>query len=132
MVNVMTYDLYGSWENKLGHHSALFHRKGEKGIERELNTVCSMNTVPTGRDVVSEQFDVQLDQCWMPTGSFDRGNSWLRTSILLHRQRSGRSLRTTGWCQFDLVALSRRNGSIGILRSKLISSPLLALLRSNE
>lgn len=35
----MTYDLYGSWENKIGHHSALFHRTGEKGLERELNTV---------------------------------------------------------------------------------------------
>jgi GH18 family chitinase len=39
MINVMTYDLYGSWTNKIGHHSALFHRRGEKGIERELNTV---------------------------------------------------------------------------------------------
>lgn len=36
----MTYDLYGSWTNKIGHHSALFHRRGEKGLERELNTVC--------------------------------------------------------------------------------------------
>ena len=35
----MTYDLYGGWTNKIGHHSALFHRKGEKGMERELNTV---------------------------------------------------------------------------------------------
>jgi GH18 family chitinase len=39
MINVMTYDLYGSWENKLGHHSALFHGRGEKGAVRELNTV---------------------------------------------------------------------------------------------
>jgi hypothetical protein len=37
----MTYDLYGSWTNKIGHHSALFHRRGEKGMERELNTVRS-------------------------------------------------------------------------------------------
>lgn len=36
----MTYDLYGSWTNKIGHHSALFHRRGEKDVERELNTVC--------------------------------------------------------------------------------------------
>jgi GH18 family chitinase len=35
----MTYDLYGSWHNKIGHHSALFHRNGETGMERELNTV---------------------------------------------------------------------------------------------
>jgi GH18 family chitinase len=41
MINVMTYDLYGSWTNKIGHHSALFHRHEEKSIERELNTVCS-------------------------------------------------------------------------------------------
>ncbi len=40
MINVMTYDLYGSWFNKIGHHSALFHRSGETGMERELNTVC--------------------------------------------------------------------------------------------
>jgi hypothetical protein len=40
MINVMTYDLYGSWHNKIGHHSALFHRTGETGMERELNTVC--------------------------------------------------------------------------------------------
>ena len=39
MINVMTYDLYGSWTRKIGHHSALFHRPGEKGIERDLNTV---------------------------------------------------------------------------------------------
>ena len=39
MINVMTYDLYGSWNNKVGHHSALFHRSGETGMERELNTV---------------------------------------------------------------------------------------------
>ncbi len=35
----MTYDMYGSWTNKIGHHSALFHRRGEKGMERDLNTV---------------------------------------------------------------------------------------------
>ncbi len=40
MINVMTYDLYGAWHNKIGHHSALFHRSGETGMERELNTVC--------------------------------------------------------------------------------------------
>jgi len=40
MINVMTYDLYGSWHNKIGHHSALFHRPDETGMERELNTVC--------------------------------------------------------------------------------------------
>jgi GH18 family chitinase len=39
MINVMTYDMYGSWTNKIGHHSALFHRRGEKGMERDLNTV---------------------------------------------------------------------------------------------
>ena len=39
MINVMTYDLYGSWHNKIGHHSALFHRPDETGMERELNTV---------------------------------------------------------------------------------------------
>ena len=42
LINVMTYDLYGSWTNKIGHHSALFHRPGEKGLEKELNTVCSI------------------------------------------------------------------------------------------
>lgn len=36
----MTYDLYGGWYNKIGHHSALFHRPGETGMDRELNTVC--------------------------------------------------------------------------------------------
>ena len=39
MINVMTYDLYGGWYNKIGHHSALFHRPGETGMDRELNTV---------------------------------------------------------------------------------------------
>ena len=42
MINVMTYDLYGAWHNKIGHHSALFHRPGETGMERELNTVCNL------------------------------------------------------------------------------------------
>ncbi|CAF1273350.1 unnamed protein product [Didymodactylos carnosus] len=42
MINVMTYDLYGSWHNKIGHHSALYHREGETGMERELNTNTSM------------------------------------------------------------------------------------------
>ncbi len=41
----MTYDLYGSWTNKIGHHSALFHRRGEKGLERELNTVCKITFI---------------------------------------------------------------------------------------
>lgn len=45
MINVMTYDLYGSWFNKIGHHSALFHRPGETGMERELNTVCFINQI---------------------------------------------------------------------------------------
>ncbi|CAM4749253.1 unnamed protein product [Rotaria magnacalcarata] len=49
MINVMTYDLYGSWHNKIGHHSALFHRLGETGMERELNTNNSMfNWVEAG------------------------------------------------------------------------------------
>lgn len=39
MINVMTYDLYGAWHNKIGHHSALYHRPDETGMERELNTV---------------------------------------------------------------------------------------------
>ncbi len=42
MINVMTYDLYGAWHNKIGHHSALFHRPDETGMERELNTVCNL------------------------------------------------------------------------------------------
>ncbi|CAF2139888.1 unnamed protein product [Rotaria magnacalcarata] len=49
LINVMTYDLYGSWTNKIGHHSALFHRRGEKGLERDLNTNSSMyNWVKAG------------------------------------------------------------------------------------
>jgi hypothetical protein len=39
MVNVMTYDLYGNWYNKVGHHSALYHDNSESGLDRELNTV---------------------------------------------------------------------------------------------
>jgi chitinase len=39
MVNVMTYDLYGNWYNKVGHHSALYHSPEETGQDRELNTV---------------------------------------------------------------------------------------------
>ena len=39
MVNVMTYDLYGNWYNKVGHHSALYHAPHETGQDRELNTV---------------------------------------------------------------------------------------------
>lgn len=35
----MTYDLYGNWYNKVGHHSALYHAPEETGQDRELNTV---------------------------------------------------------------------------------------------
>lgn len=58
MVNVMTYDLYGSWESKIGHHSALFHRKGEKGVIRELNTVCIMIVDSTRASIMSHHLYV--------------------------------------------------------------------------
>ncbi|KAI3386151.1 hypothetical protein SNEBB_010021 [Seison nebaliae] len=37
-VNIMTYDLYGQWHNKIGHHSTLYGRPDETGISEELNT----------------------------------------------------------------------------------------------
>ena len=52
MINVMTYDLYGGWYNKVGHHSALFHRSGETGMDRELNTVCF------GKRIISRGFSL--------------------------------------------------------------------------
>jgi GH18 family chitinase len=61
LINVMTYDLYGSWHNKIGHHSALFHRPGETGMERELNTVRNTRAACShDASVCLEQFHVQL------------------------------------------------------------------------
>lgn len=55
LINVMTYDLYGAWHNKIGHHSALFHRPGETGMERELNTVRSQKNI--------DDFSFSLNLC---------------------------------------------------------------------
>ncbi|CAF0784700.1 unnamed protein product [Brachionus calyciflorus] len=41
-VNVMTYDLYGGWYNKVGHHAALYGTPEETGQDAELNTNSSM------------------------------------------------------------------------------------------
>ena len=39
-INLMTYDLHGSWESFTGHHSALYPRKGETDGQELLNVVC--------------------------------------------------------------------------------------------
>ncbi len=36
-VNVMTYDLHGSWNNYIGHHAPLYPKKDETGDDRYLN-----------------------------------------------------------------------------------------------
>ena len=43
MINLMTYDLHGSWEDHTGHHSALYTRTGETGDDLTLNVVSLKN-----------------------------------------------------------------------------------------
>ena len=38
-INLMTYDLHGSWEDHTGHHAGLFGRSGETGDDATLNIV---------------------------------------------------------------------------------------------
>ena len=38
-INLMTYDLHGSWEKVTGHNSPLYARSAETGDDRDLNMV---------------------------------------------------------------------------------------------
>lgn len=38
-INLMSYDLHGSWEATTGHHSALYGRSGEVGTAASMNVV---------------------------------------------------------------------------------------------
>jgi len=40
-INVMTYDLHGSWDPKTGHNSPLYGRAGESAEDALLNMVCT-------------------------------------------------------------------------------------------
>lgn len=41
-INLMSYDLHGSWETFTGHNSPLYARGDETGAQRNLNVVsCS-------------------------------------------------------------------------------------------
>ena len=40
MINLMTYDLHGSWESKTGHNAPLYKHAGETGDDATLNVVC--------------------------------------------------------------------------------------------
>jgi len=42
-IDLMSYDLHGSWERQAGIHTALFPRKGEQGANRELNVAGAIN-----------------------------------------------------------------------------------------
>merc|ERR1712198_494046 len=42
-IDLMSYDLHGSWERQAGIHTALFPRKGEQGANRELNVAVKMD-----------------------------------------------------------------------------------------
>jgi len=42
-INLMSYDLHGSWEHVAGIHTALFPRKAEWGANRELNVAGAIN-----------------------------------------------------------------------------------------
>ena len=41
LLNLMTYDLHGTWESKLGHQAAMYSSQNEPVDERVLNVVCS-------------------------------------------------------------------------------------------
>lgn len=40
-INLMTYDLHGSWEDHTGHNAPLFSMHTETGNDTELNVVCT-------------------------------------------------------------------------------------------
>jgi len=42
-IDLMSYDLHGSWERVAGIHTALFPRKGEQGANRALNVAGAIN-----------------------------------------------------------------------------------------
>ena len=39
MLNVMTYDMHGSWDDYTAHNSPLYSHAGEKADDLELNVV---------------------------------------------------------------------------------------------
>lgn len=42
-INVMTYDLHGTWESFTGHHAAMYVRQDESGDQRNLNVEWVIN-----------------------------------------------------------------------------------------
>ena len=46
LLNLMTYDLHGTWESKLGHQAAMYSSQNEPVDERVLNVVCSNSVLP--------------------------------------------------------------------------------------
>ena len=48
-INLMTYDLHGSWEKVTGHNSPLYARSAETGDDHDLNLVsvlCNTTLLP--------------------------------------------------------------------------------------
>ena len=44
-MNLMAYDLHGSWEQDLGHHASLFPGPGDDSNDKKLTVVCSCNNM---------------------------------------------------------------------------------------